>query len=84
MVTESGVSNTGSAATAEKKFPVLPIQVQNLLSSASHHLPVWQGSLKNFINQADLVTVFSHATSVFILKEISNFVLKKKKQPPML
>lgn len=79
MVTERGVSNTGSAATAEKKFPVLPIQVQSLLSSASHHLSVWQGSLKIFINQADLVTVFSDAISVFILKEISNFVLKKKR-----
>ena len=55
------------------------IQAQSVLSSASRHLPVWQGSLKIFINQADLVTVLSDAISVFILKEISNFVLKKKR-----
>lgn len=56
------------------------IQAQSLLSSIPRHLSVCQGSLKIFINQADLVTVFANAISVFILKEISNFVLKKKKR----
>lgn len=57
------------------------VQAQSLLSSASHPLSYWQGRLKIFIYLTDLVTVFSDAILVFILKEISNFVLQRNIHP---
>lgn len=38
---------------------------------------MWQVSLKFFVNQAGLATVFSEVTLPFTLKEIGYFVLNK-------